>query len=78
LALYSNDVLQVNEFWISATGLFILSLLLCIPLMVRLIKASRARESLEGGLCPVCGYDLRATPDRCPECGTEVSRASSP
>jgi len=47
-----------------------------IPAGVALYLRQRRRRRARSGLCPVCGYDLCATPVRCPECGTEPASAA--
>jgi hypothetical protein len=49
----------------------ILILALAIPVAQLTIRDARSRRWRNAGLCPGCGYDIRATPERCPECGLD-------
>lgn len=41
--------------------------------LTRIRRVKEQRKRLLRAHCSVCGYDLRATPDKCPECGTDVT-----
>ena len=51
------------------------TLVLPVLWMLTSFLAMRRRRR-RPGYCQTCGYDLRATPGRCPECGTAVQEAA--
>lgn len=70
----SGDGLRTSD----GSSYFALSLgfvvfILLIPVLVRANSFRREYRLSRTGLCRQCGYDLRATPARCPECGTAAA-----
>jgi hypothetical protein len=63
---------ESRQYWISAIRFRTLfGTFVALPLLWGISAIVRHRVRAVGGcLCQKCGYDLRATPDRCPECGT--------
>ena len=55
--------------WVAVLPLWLIMVLFGLWPAIRFWRWTRRRR-YGAGCCAVCGYDLRATPERCPECGT--------
>jgi hypothetical protein len=64
-----NNAGKVVE--IPSGTLFLLSSVLpLVWITIRYKRWRRLKSTCRSDICQNCGYDLRATPERCPECGT--------
>ena len=66
-----SDHLNVRvPYWLPAV-------LTAVPPSLLVLRRRRHRNQARDKLCPHCGYDFRATPGRCPECGTAAVTTAS-
>lgn len=68
-------IIEAIEHWrTDGLAIFPFLVLLFFPIAMGgvVLYAKNKEEEAPTTICRVCGYDLRATPERCPECGTPV------
>ena len=69
--ILNRKELQIDSDWL----VLIAAPLPILRLSIVVWRRRRAQRRSAAGCCAGCGYDLRATLDRCPECGTVVRAA---
>jgi hypothetical protein len=67
---------HANRYAVVAIPYWSLALLAATPLVLVAAKLSVRRRRARSCACVRCGYDLRATAGKCPECGAERSGRS--
>jgi hypothetical protein len=65
LPIFVGQVVCSVPYW----PVWLLTLPGTIGLCVKTTRSMRTRRRNRAHLCTACGYDLRASKDRCPECG---------
>jgi len=70
------QTLQVPWWSIMVTSAVPLSLISVVKLHA-VMNRRRRRYRVLHSLCPRCGYDVRASKERCPECGSGISLADT-
>src|SRR3982750_2647106 len=63
-----GPIYEVSDIWLWG----IVLMLMALPIMGDVRDQVGGGYRKKHGLCERCGYDLRASADRCPECGTPV------
>ena len=72
--LFSSKASDGTPWTQLAIPLWIPTLIFAVYPAYRLLPFHRRRKRKRLGLCLKCGYDLRASKDICPECGTGFSK----
>jgi hypothetical protein len=70
-----GDSYELEYFWVVGIPYWALVLLTLIAPAWWAYRRQRAARRARTNACANCGYDLRATPGRCPECGSVAANA---
>lgn len=72
-SLWGFEFIRLADNWMLVLPYWFLIITSSVAPMIWLWRRNRIKNRFMGNLCRNCGYDLRASSDRCPECGTPVA-----